>query len=1077
MSPEQVRGQAADHRTDIFAFGAILYEMLTGRRAFTGESDADVLTAILKDDPPLSTGTGRLTDASARVIRRCLEKDPERRFQHARDLEFALEALSAPPREAEETGAGRKRSIAVLPFKNLAGPSAESQLGVGLADSAITELALVQSLLVRPTAAILKYRDRPADPQEAGRELGVDAVLDGSFQSAGSRLRVTVQLVDTASGRPLWGTKIDASLEDVFAMQDEVSRRIAEALQVRLTPSDERRLAGAARPVAAPAHELYLKGRFLLFSETRLPAVTSAIECFEKALELDPDSALAMIGLADAWSRMAFSFDPDGGWYEKAEALTDRVLAVSPGLPEGHYLRGRLLWTPRRDFDHAGAMREFFAAIAASPSLGEAHHFLALLLLHVGLLEESLRAGRQALAIYPDDLATQHIGLVRLLQGHYNEGREISEDALARASSAWTYYQLAQCQIRMDRSAEAALTTERAAREYPDHVLVLSLRGLLAAVAGEAERARDVCGRGRTPQEVVRPLSPRGVRPGVHPRSARRAPAGGRDAARERPQRLPLPAVFRDRPVPRAGAEDRGLHAADVGAIEGSRGLSPPVRLASNPGARLSSRLESHVHLTFGSGRRDSVRAILRPEGAVMSKHLKSAREASVRVLSLVVLLYAIPVLAQRNPVVVTVDECLPPLSEALATATGPRPDGACSYFWTLSGGVITGGQNSATLQFHSGPPGTPITISAEAVGPGGCFGIGNATSRTGPVASASGNATICRGYSTPLVGSGGPSCLWTPADGLSDPQSCTPMASPTRSTRYFLQVADEIGCPSTNFPFVDITLPFDPPDGVSVDPSLPPDTSGLTASVWRPSDFCDFFWHIEGGTITSIAPRGRSVTFTSGPPGTRVVLRAETDDHNPRCFLQQRYGRAQVDFADVPPEDLFHEDVAKIGRRGITAGCGAGRFCPDAPVRRDQTAALLMKAAHGAACTPPVCEGLFSDVPCSSPFASWVEMLKADGITAGCGSDLFCPERHVTRAQMAVFLLKSLHGVDYVPTPCTRVFADVDCPAPFADWIEAAYLEGIVGACQADPLLFCPDLPVTRGWMAAFLARVVALN
>ena len=490
MSPEQVRGQAVDHRTDIFAFGAILYEMLTGRRAFTGESDADTLTAILKDDPPLSTGTGRLTDASARVIRRCLEKDPERRFQHARDLEFALEALSAPPHEVEETGAGRKRSIAVLPFKNLAGPSTESQLGVGLADSAITELALVQSLLVRPTAAILKYRDRPADPQEAGRELGVDAVLDGSFQSAGSRLRVTVQLVDTASGRPLWGTKIDASLEDVFAMQDEVSRRIAEALQVRLTPSDERRLAGAARPVAAPAHELYLKGRFLLFSETRLPAVTSAIECFEKALELDPDSALAMIGLADAWSRMAFSFDPDGGWYEKAEALTDRVLAVSPGLPEGHYLRGRLLWTPRRDFDHAGAMREFFAAIAASPSLGEAHHFLALLLLHVGLLEESLRAGRQALAIYPDDLATQHIGLVRLLQGHYNEGREISEHALDRASSAWTYYQLAQCQLRMNRSAEAALTTERAAREYPDHVLVLSLRGLLAAVAGEAERAR-----------------------------------------------------------------------------------------------------------------------------------------------------------------------------------------------------------------------------------------------------------------------------------------------------------------------------------------------------------------------------------------------------------------------------------------------------------------------------------------------------------------------------------------------------------------------------------------------------------
>jgi len=491
MSPEQVRGRAVDHRTDIFTFGAILYEMLCGRRAFSGDSDADVLTAILKDDPLTAPGTGRLPDASARVIRRCLEKDPERRFQHARDLEFALETLSAPPREQEEAGEGRRRSIAVLPFKDLAGSAAESQLGMGLADSAITELALVQSLLVRPTAAILKYRNRPADPQEAGRELAVDAVLDGSFQSAGSRLRVTVQLIETKSGRPLWGTKIDASLEDVFAMQDEVSRRIAEALQVRLTPSDERRLAGAARPVAAPAHELYLKGRFLLFSETRLPAVTSAIECFEKALALDPDSSLAMIGLADAWARMAFSFDPDGGWYEKAEALTDRALSAAPGLPEGHYLRGRMLWSPQRNFDHAGAMREFFAAIAASPSLGEAHHFLALLLLHIGLLEESQRAGEQALAIYPDDLATQHIGLVRLLQGRYDEGREISEEALARVSSTWTYYQLAQCQIRMGRSAQAALTTERAAREYPGHVLVFSMRGLLAALAGEAEKARE----------------------------------------------------------------------------------------------------------------------------------------------------------------------------------------------------------------------------------------------------------------------------------------------------------------------------------------------------------------------------------------------------------------------------------------------------------------------------------------------------------------------------------------------------------------------------------------------------------
>jgi TolB-like protein/Tfp pilus assembly protein PilF len=465
--------------------------MLRGRRAFTGETGADVISAILREEPPdLESGTGVLPPAAARVVRRCLEKDPARRFQHARDLEFALEALEAGAVEpsAEKTG---HRSIAVLPFKNLARGSEDAHLGMALADATITELALVHSLLVRPTAAILRYRDQPVEPQEAGRELGVDAVVDGSFQSAGSRLRVTVQLVETAGARPLWGTKIDASLEDLFAMQDEVSRKIVEALQIRLTPSDERRLAAAAPP-AAPAYELYLKGRFHLFSETRLSEVNAAIECFQKALELDPGSPLAMVGLADAWSRMAFSFDPEGGWYERAEAMTERALAIAPELPEGRYLKGRMLWNPRRSFDHAGAMRELSAAIAGQPNLGEAHHWLAQVLNHVGLLDEAQFAFERALAIYPDDLATLHVGLVRLLQGRYEEGLEVSRTALSRVSSSWTLYQLAHCQLRLDRPGEAARTVDRASREFPGDVLALSLSGLLAARAGEHARAREL---------------------------------------------------------------------------------------------------------------------------------------------------------------------------------------------------------------------------------------------------------------------------------------------------------------------------------------------------------------------------------------------------------------------------------------------------------------------------------------------------------------------------------------------------------------------------------------------------------
>jgi serine/threonine protein kinase/tetratricopeptide (TPR) repeat protein len=491
MSPEQARGLEASPSSDIFALGAVLYEMLSGRRAFRGDTAADILISILRDDPPPLKSSGEVPAGAARIVSRCLEKDPASRFQSSRDLAFALEAASAAPDRAAPRGS--RRSVAVLPFQSLSRNSEEAHLGVGLADAIITELALVKSLLVRPTAAILRYQDRTADAQGAGRELGVDAVVEGSFQTSGSRLRVTVQLVETATERSLWGTKIDTSLDDVFAMQDEVSRRIVEALQLQLTPDDERRMAAAAIP-ASPAFNLYLKGRFHLLSDTRLPDIRAAIDCFEKALVLQPDYALAMVGLADACNRLSFSFEPEGGWYEKAEQLCERALAIEPDLPEGRYLRGSMLWNPRKRFDHARAMRELAAAITGSPNLSEAYHWMGLVLAHVGLLEESLSAYQQALAIYPNDMATVHIGLVRFFQGRWEEAREITEAVVANASSYWGWYQLSQCQIRLGLDEEASRTLDRGVAEYRGHVLFGSLGALIAARRGDAEAARRLAG-------------------------------------------------------------------------------------------------------------------------------------------------------------------------------------------------------------------------------------------------------------------------------------------------------------------------------------------------------------------------------------------------------------------------------------------------------------------------------------------------------------------------------------------------------------------------------------------------------
>ncbi|HJW13063.1 MAG TPA: protein kinase [Thermoanaerobaculia bacterium] len=495
MSPEQVRGEATDARSDIFSFGAVLFEMLSGLRPFRRDSPAETLTAILRDEPPEMPEETRLASpALERIARRCLEKNPESRFQQARDLAYALEALAeapppraAAPRSAAETGEGR-RSVAVLFFKDLSASSENAHLGLGLADSTITELALVKSLLVRPTSAILRYRDRAVSPEEAGRELCVDAVVDGSFQRSGSRLRVTVQLVATADGRSLWGSKIDTSLDDIFQMQDEVSRKIAQALEVELSPADERRMARAAQP-SGKAYELYLKGRTHLFAES-IEDTNVAIAAFEKALEDDPRFALAMVGLASAYVRMGFSFDPVGDWLDRAEAMSRKAISIEPGLPEGHYLKGLLAWSPRHGFDHATAIREYLAAIAGRPNLTEAHERLGVVLFHVAMLEQSAAHSRQALAINPEEtLAKVHLGFSRYLEGRYREGLEISLEA-EREPSLWCMYQSALCQLRLGDVDGAEETVARGERLVPDDPGPHSVRGLIAACRGDAAAAR-----------------------------------------------------------------------------------------------------------------------------------------------------------------------------------------------------------------------------------------------------------------------------------------------------------------------------------------------------------------------------------------------------------------------------------------------------------------------------------------------------------------------------------------------------------------------------------------------------------
>jgi hypothetical protein len=272
------------------------------------------------------------------------------------------------------------------------------------------------------------------------------------------------------------------------------------------------------------------------------------------------------------------------------------------------------------------------------------------------------------------------------------------------------------------------------------------------------------------------------------------------------------------------------------------------------------------------------------------------------------------------------------------------------------------------------------------------------------------------------------------------------------------------------------------PPFGVaSIDPGSGP-ASGYTAATIYGSGFAPNSSVAIGGLpppqTVYLDPTRIVVLTPILLPGTIndvVITNPVTFALNPTAVASLPRGWL-ADFLDVPQTDQFHPGVEAVFRGGITAGCGNGNYCRDDAVRRDQMAVFLLKSEHGSSYIPPSCTGFFIDVPCPGPFTDWIEQLSTEGITGGCGDALYCPADPVTRDQMAVFLLKTRHGISYVPPTCTGIFGDVTCPGGFTDWIEELYLEGVTGGCSTSPLLYCPSDPNTRAQMAVFISKAFGL-
>jgi serine/threonine protein kinase/Flp pilus assembly protein TadD len=347
MSPEQIEGRPLDPRSDIFSLGVMLYEMATGARPFQGASQAALLTAILRDvPPPLDVRRAGLPDGLGLLIARCLEKDRDRRLQAATALRDELQAVKqaltsgVASRSTQTAPRREKRSIVVLPFANMSPDAANDYLGDGLTEEIISDLAKVRALSVISRTSAMQLKGAKKDAKTIGRELGVQYVLDGSVRKAGNSLRITAQLVDAASDAPLWSEKFSGTMDDVFEVQERVSREIVRALDITLTSDEDRRL--GERPIAdARAFELYLQAR----QEIRRYAADRAIALTREAIRIEGETPPLMAVLT--WTKVLLvrsSMARSRSLLDEADVEVRQLLAQAPDAAYGHSLLGHIAY-------------------------------------------------------------------------------------------------------------------------------------------------------------------------------------------------------------------------------------------------------------------------------------------------------------------------------------------------------------------------------------------------------------------------------------------------------------------------------------------------------------------------------------------------------------------------------------------------------------------------------------------------------------------------------------------------------------------------------------------------------------
>ncbi len=550
MAPEQIQGAEVDARSDIFSFGVVLFEMLTGKLPFRGEHDAALMYSILNEEPePLTKYFPEASSEFLHILNRSLEKDPQDRYQHVDEIVSELrrlrrqsgrvsrtvagDAVDSPsprdvPKPHEPTRSGSRRlvmiggslvlilaiafyvlffaptkaidSLAVLPFVNAANDPNSDYLSDGITESLINNLSQLSNLTVMSRSSVFQFKGKGIDPQQAGKTLGVKAVLTGRVTQRGDNLVISAELVDVSNNSHLWGEQYNRRLADVLLVQNEISKEISNALSLKLGGEEERKLTKQATE-DTEAYQLYLKGRYY-WNKRTLEDLNKALSYFRQAIQKDPNYALAHLGLAETYGVLPSYGDAQfRETYRRAKAAAQQALKIDPTLGEAYATIASV--EAQIEWDWQSADEDFKRAITFKPNYATAHQWYAEFLAAMGREEEAEHEILRARELDPLSLIVgANVGWVYYMAGRYDDAIAAAQNALqldpnfgvAQFVLGVSYQQMK----RHDKSIEYQRKAEESLHEYEWPDLAAAY-----AAAGEKQKALEYIRR----MEAKPPLS------------------------------------------------------------------------------------------------------------------------------------------------------------------------------------------------------------------------------------------------------------------------------------------------------------------------------------------------------------------------------------------------------------------------------------------------------------------------------------------------------------------------------------------------------------------------------------------